>query len=165
MLLVLLLLLLLQLMLLLLLCCCDVYLCLGQLATEWVGHLRVDSGTLGVHKAAQWCHQDRSIQKLNAHKCKTRPKWRSDAARLARVERRRGGALAACAIGCAIRCWRWGRRWSASSAWPLPCAVSVHRAPCPLPHFLSCQAYLPAHGSLYLIMIRIARRMDMLRSA
>ena len=28
-------------------------LCLGQLATEWVGHLRVDSGTLGVHKAAQ----------------------------------------------------------------------------------------------------------------
>ena len=32
---------------------CVVALCLEQLATEWVGHLRVDSGTLGVHKAAQ----------------------------------------------------------------------------------------------------------------
>ena len=62
------LLLLLLMLLLMLLCCFVCCLCVGQLATEWVGHLRVDSGTLGVHKAAQWCHQDRSIQKLNAHK-------------------------------------------------------------------------------------------------
>ena len=47
----------------------------------------------------QWCHQDRSIQKLNAHKCRTRPKWRSDAARLARVERWQDAAAGAMSRG------------------------------------------------------------------